>query len=141
MLISIILRENEETARILPDKYEEVTVVTACEVLLFLTNILDPVRSCIWELKDDILGLKSDVEEMRFDVSEMKARIKKVELTQENIILPRLKTIENYNISSYERDKRCEEACEMLKQDMITLEEKVAKLFCDDSAKAANKID
>jgi len=92
--------------------------VTDNEILLALSNMLNPIKDDISEMKEDVSELKLDVSEIKEEISEMNVRLKKVELTQENVILPRLQNIESCYISTYDRYKRGVEDYEALKLDM-----------------------
>ncbi len=94
--------------------------MTDNEVLLSLSNMLDPIRK-------DISEMKSDISEMKSDMSEMNTRLKKVELMQENVILPRLETIEACYTSTYDRYKRSVEDYDTIKQDVGILKSVVAE--------------
>ncbi len=78
-------------------------------------------------LKEDVQGLKEDVQGLKEDMQEVKGRVKKIELTQENVILPRLQNIEECYVSTYERyQKNCDEHEEM-KQDIAMLKDVTEK--------------
>ena len=78
-------------------------------------------------LKDDVQVLKSDVQGLKDDMQEVKGRVKKIELTQENIILPRLQNIEACYTSTYDRYKESVEDHEEMKQDISILKKVVAE--------------
>lgn len=67
------------------------------ELLLEISKMLDPIRA---------------------DINEIKSRVKKIELTQENRILPRLNTIEACYTSTFDRYKDSVEDYEAMKQDI-----------------------
>ena len=108
--------------------------MTENEMLLALSNMLDPIKSDIkemksdiQEMKSDISGLKGDVQGLKDDMQEVKGRVKKIELTQENIILPRLQNIEACYTSTYDRYKESVEDHEEMKQDISILKKVVAE--------------
>ncbi len=70
-------------------------------------------------------GLKADVQRLDTDMQEVKVRVKKIELTQENEILPRLNTIESCYTSTYDRYKDSVEEHESMKQDIDILKKVV----------------
>lgn len=80
--------------------------MTDNEILLTLSNMLDPIRD---------------------DLQELKMRQKKMELTLENGILPRLDNIEACYVSTYERYKDSVEDYETMKQDISILKKVVAE--------------
>lgn len=129
--------------------------MTDNEILLNLSNMLDPIQEEIRDIKrdikeirgditgikgeivgmkDDITDIKGDITEMKDDITEMKdditdikARVKRLELTQENVVIPRLNTIESCYISTYERYKENVDEHEMLKQDVSILKKVVTE--------------
>lgn len=94
--------------------------MTDNEILLSLSNMLDPIR-------EDIREMKSDIARLENNVVEISTRLKRVELNQENIILPRLETIEVCYTSTYERYKNSVEDYDTLKQDMSVVKKVVAE--------------
>lgn len=93
--------------------------MTDNELVLAISNMLDP-------LKEDIQELKEDVRELKGDVRELKVRVKKIELVQENEILPRLNTIESCYVSTYDRYRISVEDHETMKQDLSVVKKVVA---------------
>lgn len=87
--------------------------MTDKEILLSLSNMLEPIRSDISEIKED--------------VSELQTRLKKVELTQELEILPRLRTIEACYTSTYDRYKTNVDGYDKLREDMNVMQKVVAE--------------
>lgn len=45
------------------------------------------------EVKQDISGLKQEMSEVKQDISEIKKRVKKIEITQENVIIKNIRLI------------------------------------------------
>ncbi|NDO50871.1 hypothetical protein FMM75_16190 [Lachnospiraceae bacterium MD335] len=72
-------------------------------------------------------GLKADVQRLDTDMQEVKVRVKKIELTQENEVLPRLNTIESCYTSTYDRYKDSVEEHESMKQDIDILKKVVTE--------------
>ncbi len=95
------------------------------ELLLAISNLIEPLREDIQGLKTDMQGLKADVQRLDTDMQEVKVRVKKIELTQENEILPRLNTIESCYTSTYDRYKDSVEEHESMKQDIDILKKVV----------------
>ena len=106
--------------------------MTDNELLLALSGMLDkklkaelqPIRNELQEMKKDIAGLngeiagikdeiadmksemavmKADIADMKVDIAVMKADIRKLQLCQENVILPRLDTIESCYTDTFRR--------------------------------------
>ena len=80
--------------------------MTDNELLLAISNMLDPIRE---------------------DLQEIKTRVKKIEITQENKILPRLNTIESCYTSTYDRYKDNVDTYESMKQDISIIKKVVAE--------------
>lgn len=78
--------------------------MTDNELLLAISNMLDPIRE---------------------DVREIGERVKKVELMQENIVIPRLQNIEACYMSTYDRYKTSVEDYEQIKEDVFLLKQVV----------------
>ena len=83
------------------------------ELLLEISKMLDPIRE--------------DIMEMRQDLTDIKNRVKKIELTQENQILPRVNTIEACYTSTFDRYKNSIEDYESMKQDISIIKKVVAE--------------
>lgn len=80
--------------------------MTDNELLLAISNMLDPIKG---------------------DIQEIKTRVKKIEITQENEILPRLNTIESCYTSTYDRYKEHVDTYESMKQDISIIKKVVAE--------------
>ena len=80
--------------------------MTDNEILLALSNMLEPIRN---------------------DLQDIKGRVNKIELAQENVILPRLQNIESCYTSTYDRYKDNVEDYETMKQDISILKKVVTE--------------
>lgn len=80
--------------------------MTDNELLLAISNMLDPIKE---------------------DIQEIKTRVKKIEIIQENEILPRLNTIESCYTSTYDRYKDDVDTYESMKQDISIIKKVVAE--------------
>ena len=80
--------------------------MTDNELLLAISNMLDPIKEDIQDIKD---------------------RVKRIELTQETVVIPRLNTIETYYTSTYDRYKDNVETYESMKQDISIIKKVVAE--------------
>ena len=87
--------------------------MTDNELLLAISNMLDPIRN--------------DMQSIKQDIQEIKSRVKKIEITQENEILPRLNTIESCYTSTYDRYKDNVDTYESMKQDISIIKKVVAE--------------
>ena len=87
--------------------------MTDNELLLAISNMLDPIRN--------------DMQSIKQDIQEIKTRVKKIEITQENEILPRLNTIESCYTSTYDRYKDNVDTYESMKQDRSIIKKVVAE--------------
>ena len=88
---------------------------------------LQGVKDDLQGVKDDLQGVKDDLQGVKDDLREVKDRVKKIEMTQEIIILPRLDTIEACYTSTYYRYKEQVETYESMKQDISILKSIVAE--------------
>ena len=86
--------------------------MTDKEVLSAMSTMLEPIQDKIQEIQDDLdeiksdlSGVKSDLSGVKSDLNDVKDRVKRIELTQENIIIPRLNNIEACYTSTYKRYK------------------------------------
>ena len=87
--------------------------MTDNELLLAISNMLDPIRN--------------DMQSIKQDIQEIKTRVKKIEITQENEILPRVDTIESCYTSTYDRYKDNVDTYESMKQDISIIKKVVAE--------------
>ncbi len=122
--------------------------MTDNEILLAMSNMLDPIREDVLNireglrdvkedvqnlkedvqnLKEDMQNLKEDMQTVKEDVQDIKVRVKKIEITQENEILPRLNTIESCYTLTYGRYKDSVEDYAVMKQDMAIVKKVVAE--------------
>ena len=101
--------------------------MTDHELLLAISNMLDPIKEDISGMKGDIRELKGDVQGLKSDVQRLENRVKKIEMTQENEIIPRLSTIESCYISTYDRYRDSVEEHETMKQDLGIVKKVVAE--------------
>ena len=66
---------------------------------------IDDMKSDIVFMKADIDDMKSDIVSMKSDIFTLQCDVHDLKLTQENIILPRLDTIESCYTTTYSRYK------------------------------------
>ena len=101
--------------------------MTDNELLLAISNMLDPMRGDIQGMKEDLRDVKEDLQDVKKDLRDVKNRVKNIELTQENIILPRLNTIESCYTATYSRYKDHVDTYESMKEDISILKKVVAE--------------
>ena len=92
-----------------------------------IKNDLQEVKDDVQKVKDDVQKVKDDVQKVKNDLQEVKDRVTRIELTQENIILPRLNTIESCYTSTYGRYKDQVETYESMKQDLSLVKRAVTE--------------
>ena len=99
-----------------------------------LEKRLKPIEKDIKELKDDVAGLKVDiivlndkVQSLDDKVQSLEAGLHNVRLFQENIILPRLNTIESCYTDTYHRYQRDCDRMETVFDDVDLLKKVVAE--------------
>ena len=92
------------------------------EFLLAITEIIDsklkPLQEDIKNLNEKVSGLDEKVSGLDEKVSGLDERVRKIELNQENKILPRLQNIEACYTSTYERYARGVDQIEGTVQDI-----------------------
>ncbi|MDE6995844.1 MAG: hypothetical protein K2P41_15730 [Lachnospiraceae bacterium] len=129
--------------------------MTDNELLLAISNMIDPLREeigsmktelgsvkeelgstkgeissikgAVSSIKGELVSLRADVSSLKEDMQDVKERVKKIELTQENKVLPRLNTIEACYISTFERYKEHVETYDYMKQDIYIIKKVVAE--------------
>lgn len=96
------------------------------EDLLAISQILDvklkaeiqPIKNEIQALKDEIQSVKAELQaEIQSVRIELEAEIHQIKLFQENVIMPRLNTIEECYTSTYTRYKNSVEGYEAVQTD------------------------
>lgn len=80
--------------------------MTDNELLLEISKMLDPIRK---------------------DINEIKSRVKKIELSQENNVIPRLNTIESCYTSTFDKYKDSVEDYEAIKQDISIMKKVITE--------------
>ena len=127
--------------------------MTDKEILLALSNMLEPIREDIRDVKEDIRGIKAEIKNLdhrltlvETELAEVKAELAEVKIelaevkrhlaeldskvniltqTQEEIILPRLQNIEACCTSTYDRYKSSVEDYHTMKQDISIIKQVV----------------
>ncbi len=85
------------------------------------------LKADVSHLKDDVSNLKADVSHMKEDIYHMKDEIYHIKLFQENVILPRLDTIESCYIDTYKRYKGYNDKMEAAFDDVELLKQVVGE--------------
>ena len=81
------------------EKILEILGVIQSDVSGLKTDVADlktdvaGLKNDVADLKTDVAGLKNDVAGLKNDVADLKTRVTKIEITQENVILPQLQTL------------------------------------------------
>ncbi len=99
-----------------------------------LDSRLKPIETDIKEMKTDIRTLKGEMKEVKTDIQTMKTEIyvmkediQRINLFQENVILPRLNTIESCYTDTYKRYQIYNERMETAFDDIDILKKVVAE--------------
>lgn len=80
--------------------------MTDNELLLAISGMLDnKLQSELQPLRNDLQTLRNDLQYVRNDLQSIKGEVHQVKLYQENVISPRLDTIESCYIDTYNRYK------------------------------------
>lgn len=85
--------------------------MTDNELLLALSGMLDkklkaelqPIKNELQTMKGDIAGMKGEIADIKSNMLIMQNEIRQIKLCQENIILPRLDTIESCYSDTFNR--------------------------------------
>lgn len=102
--------------------------MTDNELLLAIANIMDKkLDARLTPIENDIQVMKDDIQVMKDDILSMKGNIQSLKLTQENIILPRLNTIESCYTSTYNRYKNYADKMDAAFVDMDLLKNVVSE--------------
>lgn len=96
--------------------------MTDNELLLAISNLFDsklkPINKEVSEVKDRLITVETNMADMKSEMADMNNRVKNIEYTQENEIIPRLNTIESCYTSTFNRYKASVEDHEAMKQDL-----------------------
>ena len=79
---------------------------------------LEKVETRLEELETRLEKVETKLEELETRLEELETRVKKLELLHENDVLPRVSTIEECYISTYERYKENVEHIEAMRSDI-----------------------
>ena len=63
------------------------------EILGVIQSDVSGLKTDVADLKTDVADLKTDVAGLKNDVADLKTRVTKIEITQENVILPQLQAL------------------------------------------------
>lgn len=100
--------------------------MTDNELLLAMSDLLDTkLKAELQPIRDDIHILKKDVQMLKSEMQEVKMDLCQVKLYQENILEPRLNTIEACYTSTYDRYRRDAERMETAFSDIEVLKRTV----------------
>lgn len=88
---------------------------------------ISTLKEDLTAVKEEVTSIKKDVTSLKKDVRELKDSVTKLEITQENEILPRLKEIESCYLDTYKRYQEGNDDIESLKVDVTTIKNYLAK--------------
>ncbi|MCM1038641.1 MAG: hypothetical protein NC314_12240 [Roseburia sp.] len=78
--------------------------MTNNELLLAMSDMMDrKLRAELQPLKNEMQNMKGEMQNMKGEMQNMRGEIHQIKLFQENIILPRLETIESCYTDTYRR--------------------------------------
>lgn len=85
--------------------------MTNNELLLAISNMLDsklkaelqPIKNEMQDIRNEIQGMKGEMQVMKGEIQIMKGEIQQMKLFQENVIMPRLNTIESCYTDTFRR--------------------------------------
>lgn len=90
--------------------------------LLAISQLLDvKLKAEVQPIKNEMQTLKSEIQSVKAEIqsvkTELQAEIHQIKLFQENVLLPRLDTIESCYLSTFDRYKDSVEGYEALRAD------------------------
>ncbi|MCI8726598.1 MAG: hypothetical protein HFG66_10840 [Hungatella sp.] len=101
------------------------------ELLLAISSMMDkklePLQKDISKLQDNVSDIKVEMRDIKAEMREIDTRIKRIEITQENEILPRLQNIEACYTSTYERYAEGADQIQNTMQDMTLIKKVVTE--------------
>lgn len=104
------------------------------ELILAISNMLEPIRNDIQEIKGKMTTLEKRMDSienrmgsLKNQMDSLESQVKGIELTQENGILPRLQNIENCYTSTYNRYKDSVDSYETMRRDVSILKKVVTE--------------
>ena len=92
-----------------------------------LTTRMDKMSTQVDTLTTRMDKMSADMADVKSDVAELKTRVTKIEVTQENVILPRLQTLAEGQEALHEQIRRLS-VIDRLQDDVITLKSAVRYL-------------
>lgn len=87
-----------------------------------LTGDVSSLKADVSSLKGDVSMLKGDVSAMKADISALKGRMSKVEITQENLVLPQIQAIAE-GVSTVNNKLIARSELDSMKEDMAFLKD------------------
>lgn len=69
--------------------------MTDNELLLAISNMLDPIREEIQDMKEEIREIKIEIQDMKENIQEIEDRVKRIELTHYDRYKDNVKTYES----------------------------------------------
>ena len=82
--------------------------------------ILSKMQTDFSQMQTDVAELKTDVAELKTDVAELKERTTRIEITQENVVLPRIQLLAEGHTIIQEQIKRLS-VIDSMQDDIATL--------------------
>lgn len=109
--------------------------MTNDELLLEISNMMDvklkselqPIKRDMQDMKNDIQDMKCRITVIESDLENVKNEIHMVKLCQENVILPRLNTIESCYTDTYHRYRDDADKMESVSSDVELLKRVVSE--------------
>lgn len=109
--------------------------MTDNELLLAMSEMMDtklkaelqPMKEDLRSVKDEVQVVKNELQIVKDEVRTVKDEIQQVKLYQENVIVPRLNTIESCYTDTYDRYKRDADRMEAAFDDIDILKKVVAE--------------
>lgn len=102
--------------------------MTDNELLLAMSDMMDTkLKAELQPMKEDLRSVKEEMQIVKDEVKIVKDELHQVKLYQENVIVPRLNTIESCYTDTYDRYKRDADRMEAAFDDIDILKKVVAE--------------
>lgn len=93
-----------------------------------LRTELQPLRTEMQDMKSELQGEMQDMKnELQGEMQNMRSEIHQIRLCQENVILPRLETIESCYLDTYRRYRDNADKMEAVFEDVDTMKKVIAE--------------
>lgn len=109
--------------------------MTNNELLLAISEMMDtrlkselqPLKNDLQSVRDELQSVRDDLQYVRDDLQSVRDEVHQIKLQQENVVLPRLGTIESCYTDTYNRYKNYTEKMETVFDDVELMKKVIAE--------------